>query len=178
MQAPGHFVAAADNLFDIGAVGANRPRDIHMAGRGLFGGISTPSTSSPTLDVLGASVPVIVITNNIGDTPKNAAIAMRHGLAAEQELLLIKGTSTGFGQNFVDVGGGDGTLNVATLVRIFTAADDITLTGTQVGQFDFSTTARDTRFSVFDVDNNALERVTVGIADSGGVGFKLLRIQN
>lgn len=41
-----------------------------------------------------------------------------------------------------------------------------------------SLTAGDTRFLIFDVDNNTLERVTVGIADSGGAGFKLLRIPN
>lgn len=41
-----------------------------------------------------------------------------------------------------------------------------------------STTARDTDLLVYDVDNATLERVTVGVADSGGVGFKLLRIPN
>ncbi len=42
----------------------------------------------------------------------------------------------------------------------------------------FSATAADTYLMVFDVDNAVLERVTVGAADSGGVGFKLLRIPN
>lgn len=42
----------------------------------------------------------------------------------------------------------------------------------------YSTTAGDTYLMVFDVDNATLERVTVGAADSGGVGFKLLRIPN
>ena len=41
-----------------------------------------------------------------------------------------------------------------------------------------STTARDTDLLVYDVDNATLERVTVGAADSGGVGFKVLRIPN
>lgn len=49
---------------------------------------------------------------------------------------------------------------------------------TEVARFDSSTTATHTRFLVFDVDNNALERVTVGAADSGGTGFKVLRIPN
>jgi hypothetical protein len=31
---------------------------------------------------------------------------------------------------------------------------------------------------IWDVDNNNLERVTVGAADSGGAGFKVLRIAN
>jgi hypothetical protein len=43
---------------------------------------------------------------------------------------------------------------------------------------DNSSTAGDTRMFVYDVDNATLERVTVGAADSGGVGFKVLRIPN
>lgn len=45
-------------------------------------------------------------------------------------------------------------------------------------RFDASTTAGDTRLLVYDVDNATLERVTVGAADSGGAGFKVLRIPN
>jgi len=48
----------------------------------------------------------------------------------------------------------------------------------ECGRFDDSSTATHTRFLVYDVDNGSLERVTVGSADSGGVGFKLLRIPN
>ena len=43
---------------------------------------------------------------------------------------------------------------------------------------DASTTAGQTRFFLYDVDNGTVERVTVGSADSGGTGFKLLRIPN
>jgi len=43
---------------------------------------------------------------------------------------------------------------------------------------DASVVARDTRFFLYDVDNGQLERVTVGAADSGGAGFKVLRIPN
>lgn len=46
------------------------------------------------------------------------------------------------------------------------------------GKFDNSTTAGQTRFFLYDVDNGQLERVTVGAADSGGSGFKVLRIPN
>lgn len=38
--------------------------------------------------------------------------------------------------------------------------------------------AANTGLMVWDVDNNTLERVTVGAAGSGGVGFKVLRIPN
>lgn len=46
------------------------------------------------------------------------------------------------------------------------------------GKFDASTTAGHTRFFLYDVDNATLERVTVGAADTGGAGFKVLRIPN
>jgi len=49
---------------------------------------------------------------------------------------------------------------------------------TEVARFDGSSTATHTRFMIYDVDNGTLERVTVGAADSGGVGFKVLRIPN
>lgn len=50
--------------------------------------------------------------------------------------------------------------------------------GSEMARIDASTTAGHTRFMIYDVDNATLERVTVGVADSGGAGFKLLRIPN
>ena len=35
----GHLIATSDNAFDIGASGANRPRDIYAGGNGVFGGL-------------------------------------------------------------------------------------------------------------------------------------------
>ena len=49
---------------------------------------------------------------------------------------------------------------------------------TEQARVDSSVTAGQTRFLIYDVDNATLERVTVGAQDSGGVGFKLLRIAN
>lgn len=49
---------------------------------------------------------------------------------------------------------------------------------TNVAKFDTSSAAGETRFWLYDEDNGTMERVTVGAADSGGVGFKLLRIPN
>jgi hypothetical protein len=45
-------------------------------------------------------------------------------------------------------------------------------------QVDANATAGNTRLLVYDVDNATLERVSVGAADSGGTGFKVLRIPN
>lgn len=43
---------------------------------------------------------------------------------------------------------------------------------------DSSATATHTNLLLYDVDNATLERVTVGAADTGGSGFKVLRIPN
>jgi hypothetical protein len=43
---------------------------------------------------------------------------------------------------------------------------------------DATTTAGQTAMLLWDVDNAVLERVTVGAIDSGGSGFKVLRIAN
>lgn len=43
---------------------------------------------------------------------------------------------------------------------------------------DGGVVAGNTGLMLWDVDNNTLERVTVGAADSGGTGFKVLRIPN
>jgi len=54
----------------------------------------------------------------------------------------------------------------------------ITVADVEVFEVDDDTTAGNTRFLIYDVDNATLERVSVGVANSGGSGFKLLRIQN
>lgn len=50
--------------------------------------------------------------------------------------------------------------------------------GVEAARLDKSAVAGDTRLLIYDVDNAALERVSVGAADSGGAGFKVLRIPN
>lgn len=45
-------------------------------------------------------------------------------------------------------------------------------------RIDGTSTAGDTGMMLWDVDNATLERVTVGAADSGGTGYKVLRIPN
>ena len=54
-----------------------------------------------------------------------------------------------------------------------------TIAGTvEALRVDADTTAGNTRLMIYDVDNALLERVTVGASDSGGAGFKVLRIPN
>ena len=49
---------------------------------------------------------------------------------------------------------------------------------TEALKVDSSVVAGDTRLLLYDVDNATVERVTVGAAESGGAGFKVLRIPN
>jgi len=50
--------------------------------------------------------------------------------------------------------------------------------GVLSARFDDAAGVGETRMLLWDVDNNTLERVSVGAADSGGAGFKVLRIPN
>jgi hypothetical protein len=50
--------------------------------------------------------------------------------------------------------------------------------GAEAWRADTDATAGNTRFWLYDVDGAALKRVSVGVADSGGAGYKLLRVQN
>lgn len=72
----------------------------------------------------------------------------------------------------VDISAGveDFSLSFKTMVAGALAAEQMRLERTA--------TAGDTAMLLYDVDNNTVERVTVGAADSGGVGFKVLRIPN
>lgn len=51
-------------------------------------------------------------------------------------------------------------------------------TSPDIAQFDGSSTADDTRMLLWDVTAGSLKRVTRGAADSGGTGFRVLRIPN
>jgi len=55
---------------------------------------------------------------------------------------------------------------------------DLAAGGGISGQFDASAVANNTRFLVYDVTAAALRRVTIGANDSGGAGFRVLRIPN
>lgn len=56
--------------------------------------------------------------------------------------------------------------------------NDVAVTVPAAVQFDLSSTANNTRMAVWDVTAGALRRVTIGANDSGGAGFRVLRIPN
>lgn len=73
---------------------------------------------------------------------------------------------------------------VASVYHNITAAPagtsqlETSIGGVELMRLDEDSTAGNTRFMIYDVDNGTLERVSVGAADSGGAGFKVLRIAN
>jgi hypothetical protein len=105
--------------------------------------------------------------------------------AAPQALLfrLTNGSGTNIAGGALTLQAGLGTGNAAS-ARVNLAvgapgASGATLQGALTCVAAAHTaTATETGLMIFDVDNGVLERVTVGAADSGGVGFKLLRIPN
>ena len=76
-------------------------------------------------------------------------------------------------RNDVLANGGDLTLGTQGATDTIFEND-----GNVNAKIDNDSTSGNTRFLIYDVDNATLERVSVGAADSGGVGFKVLRIPN
>ena len=54
IQQNGHFVASVDNAVDIGATGATRPRNVFMAGYGVFGVVAVASLPAAATAGAGA----------------------------------------------------------------------------------------------------------------------------
>jgi len=64
---------------------------------------------------------------------------------------------------------------------IYESIDDtisVAIAGAARARIDSTATAGDTALLIWDVDNATVERVTVGAADSGGVGYKVVRSLN
>lgn len=71
-------------------------------------------------------------------------------------------------------------LDLTSLNKLILRADQVEfdVDGSTVSQFDNASTAGGTRFFLWDVDAGSMKRVFVGAADSGGTGYKALRIAN
>lgn len=81
----------------------------------------------------------------------------------------------------VTMGGSVQVLSRAgAIVKLANNTGEIQLAPANVSMLtvDLNSTAGNTRLLLWDVDSGALVRVSVGAADSGGTGFKVLRIPN
>lgn len=94
------------------------------------------------------------------------------GLAA---FTLINGYSVS-GTNYVDIGGNNGSAYAAQLIRFVASANANSGFGTEMMHIDVLSSATDTGMLLR--NDGTMKRVSVGAADSGGAGFKLLRVAN
>lgn len=109
-------------------------------------------------------------------TSKISAVAGVTYANSESLLFGAYGTSS---HNYVYVGGGLGaSRKAATQIGFYAAANNTTNVGTEIMRLDFDATAGNTRMMLWDVTAGSLKRVSVGAADSGGSGFKVLRVAN
>lgn len=148
-------------------------------------GLSGGTTQSPVYATSATVYTNIVMINNNWHRDFSTSVAISDGFNPDleitselTELLIGRGiisrspaSSTNPVWSFEgdsDTGLGSSAANTVSLI----AGGAETISG------DTTATAGNVRMSVYDVDNGAMERVSVGIADSGGVGFKVLRIPN
>jgi hypothetical protein len=68
--------------------------------------------------------------------------------------------------------------NNTGLFRPATDVLGIAAGGVTASHFDNNTTPDETRFLLYDTTSNTLKRVSIGATDSGGTGFKVLRVPN
>ena len=85
------------------------------------------------LKIGGAGGIVHISDVSANDTQKNAIIKLDHYHNSEEDFMAIRMTS--IDDNILDLGGGSSSYNAATKVRIYSAANDATTTGTETARF-------------------------------------------
>ena len=85
------------------------------------------------LKIGGAGGIVHISDVSTNDTQKNAIIKLDHYHNSEEDFMGIRMTSVD--DNILDLGGGSSSYNAATKVRIYSAANDATTTGTETARF-------------------------------------------
>jgi hypothetical protein len=100
INSSGHLLAVADNTYDIGASGATRPRNVYVAGFGVFGssvgaGVSAPFYWPSRSTIYSPSDGVILLQNNaasdftrlqFGGTTSSFPALKRNGAALDFRL--------------------------------------------------------------------------------------------
>jgi hypothetical protein len=78
-----------------------------------------------------SGIQLLMRSSSVNNVTKEGRIAVSHRLNAEQPLTLFYGFSSA-GSGIMNIGGGSGALNAATDIRLWTAANNITLEGTEM----------------------------------------------
>lgn len=119
---------------------------------------------------------------DVGVTRSAAGVLrVTNGTTGAGKLLVASNSTTSGGQAHVVASAADVTaLRVDSAASPTLPAFDVRINGTEnTGiKVDASTTAGDTRFFLYDATSGAIQRVVVGANDSGGTGYRMLRIAN
>ena len=110
----------------------------------------------------------------VGQTPSVGQDVVLHSFHTTQDEIAL--FESGDFQSFVRFKDSSNTKDIRTGCK----GDNylVQLDGADVLKLDDNTASGNTKLLVFDVDTGGLARVSVGAADTGGAGFKVLRIPN
>lgn len=193
--------AAGTNSVAIGRLSTFAHANVVVIGTSTGSALTSPAASTISMGIAGTRLLVINSTGaGFGtDTPATQLHAIKSDAvtAAITNVAIFGHNSSGTpAANFatgIAIQGESSTTadqDMARLAAIWdvathasrSAALQILISGSggevDAAKFDDDATAGNTRMLLYDVDNGQLERVSVGVADSGGVGFKVLRIAN
>ena len=121
------ITADTDDQIDI-KIGGSDKITINSSGRV---GVGTTDIDAP-LDIVDGTEYIRIAQATTDDTTKTGGLAVRHRDNEEEDFNVINGVS-GSSSNIVNIGGSDfiGSLNAATAISFFTAANRTTTDGTQ-----------------------------------------------
>lgn len=169
ISSSGHLLASTDNAYDIGASGANRPRNLYLAGV-----IYTPSINGPVL---------LPPANGVGDIGSSTLrfnniyaygdIVTSNGIVnAGNRLVTFYGIDfTGSSISYTLSGTlVNGYLTLRDNTNVFTL---VQWKGGAPAEGNTSMLLLTTRGGV-----TSVQQVSLGGADSGGAGYRVLRVPN
>lgn len=138
------------------------------ANAGVFTSLAAGTITSPLLSLTSLETGTLTSTNGLIQP-----IGSKVSLDTNNASYLQETAGGSVKLRSSTTGGGDGNivLNVDGVTQFETGAS-------VSGQFDGDSSAGNTRFLLWDVTAGSLKRVSVGANDSGGVGYKVLRVPN
>lgn len=138
--------------------------------------LGSGTSTAPSLCIAGNTAHGFYRVTGLDVTGSSVPLAAPTSTAAAPAFTFATDTNTGMYSSGADVI----NFSIAGTSRIQIEGSETSFTygGAQAFKVDSNGTAGNTRMLVYDVDNATIERVSVGAADSGGAGFKVLRIPN
>lgn len=156
---------ATTNTYDIGSTGT-RPKDLYISGNfsmldDKYISVGTTNSAKMGMDTVSSAN---IITFRFGNP--NVALPADGAIGAISDFYIFCDTR----------------VNASPYLAILKSTASIDLVATTSGvadlQVDGDNTAGNTRMLLYDVNSGTTQRVSVGANDSGGAGFKVLRIPN